>query len=76
LFSSKLSVIGDQNLLIFTSRIQHDVVSGLKYLHVVKRSGIKGTSLPTRVVLTIFFTVDKMEEMVGSYGPSAGKDIG
>jgi len=37
-------------------KIQHDVVSGLKYLHVVKRSGIK---------------VDKMEEMVGSYGPSA-----
>jgi Rho GDP-dissociation inhibitor len=36
-------------------KIQHEVVSGLKYLHVVKRSGIK---------------VDKMEEMVGSYGPS------
>ncbi|KAJ3305496.1 hypothetical protein HDV03_001362 [Kappamyces sp. JEL0829] len=36
-------------------KIQHDVVSGLKYLHVVKRSGIK---------------VDKTEEMVGSYGPS------
>ncbi|KAJ3285028.1 hypothetical protein HK104_009666 [Borealophlyctis nickersoniae] len=35
--------------------IQNDVVSGLKYLHVVKRKGIK---------------VDKMEEMVGSYGPS------
>lgn len=36
-------------------KIQHDVVSGLKYLQVVKRSGLK---------------VDKMEEMVGSYGPS------
>lgn len=36
-------------------KVQHDVVSGLKYLHVVKRSGLK---------------VDKMQEMVGSYGPS------
>ncbi|KAJ3047910.1 hypothetical protein HK097_011048 [Rhizophlyctis rosea] len=36
-------------------RVNHDVISGLKYLHVVKRKGIK---------------VDKMEEMVGSYGPS------
>lgn len=39
-------------------KIQHDVVSGLKYLHVVKRGGIR---------------VDKMQEMVGSYGPSPGK---
>ncbi|ORZ41622.1 immunoglobulin E-set [Catenaria anguillulae PL171] len=37
-------------------RIQHDVVSGLKYLHVVKRKGIK---------------VDRAEEMIGSYGPQA-----
>ncbi|KAG9300461.1 hypothetical protein G9A89_010087 [Geosiphon pyriformis] len=36
-------------------RIQHDVVSGLKYLQVVKRKGIR---------------VDKTEEMIGSYGPS------
>ncbi|ORX52457.1 E set domain-containing protein [Hesseltinella vesiculosa] len=35
-------------------RVQHDVVSGLKYLQVVKRGGIR---------------VDKMEEMIGSYGP-------
>ncbi|CAO3594173.1 unnamed protein product [Absidia cylindrospora] len=35
-------------------RVQHDVVSGLKYLQVVKRKGIK---------------VDKAEEMIGSYGP-------
>ncbi|PVU96254.1 hypothetical protein BB561_001293 [Smittium simulii] len=35
--------------------IQHDVVSGLKYLHQVKRAGI---------------TVDRVEEMLGSYGPS------
>ncbi|KND02535.1 uncharacterized protein SPPG_02993 [Spizellomyces punctatus DAOM BR117] len=37
-------------------KVQHDVVSGLKYLHVVKRKGIR---------------VDKMEEMLGSYGPAA-----
>ncbi|RKO82710.1 rho-gdp dissociation inhibitor [Blyttiomyces helicus] len=37
-------------------KVQHDVISGLKYLHVVKRKGIK---------------VDKMEEMLGSYGPAA-----
>ncbi|CAO3647362.1 unnamed protein product [Cunninghamella blakesleeana] len=37
-------------------RVQHEVVSGLKYLQVVKRKGIK---------------VDKTEEMIGSYGPQA-----
>ncbi|KAI8097638.1 immunoglobulin E-set [Halteromyces radiatus] len=37
-------------------RVQHDVVSGLKYLQVVKRKGIR---------------VDKTEEMIGSYGPQA-----
>jgi len=37
-------------------RIQHELVSGLKYLQVVKRKGIR---------------VDKVEEMIGSYGPSA-----
>ncbi|KAJ3233744.1 hypothetical protein HDU78_006245 [Chytriomyces hyalinus] len=36
-------------------RVNHDVVSGLKYLHVVKRAGLK---------------VDKADEMLGSYGPS------
>ncbi|PVU92081.1 hypothetical protein BB559_003851 [Furculomyces boomerangus] len=36
-------------------RIQHDVISGLKYLHAVKRAGI---------------VVDRVEEMLGSYGPS------
>ncbi|ORY85594.1 rho-gdp dissociation inhibitor [Protomyces lactucae-debilis] len=36
-------------------RVQRDVVSGLKYLQVVKRSGIK---------------LDSVEEMLGSYGPA------
>ncbi|KAK6335423.1 hypothetical protein TWF696_002201 [Orbilia brochopaga] len=36
-------------------RVQHEVISGLKYVHVVKRKGIK---------------VDKSEEMMGSYGPN------
>uniref|UniRef100_A0A1D1YB60 Rho GDP-dissociation inhibitor n=1 Tax=Anthurium amnicola TaxID=1678845 RepID=A0A1D1YB60_9ARAE len=36
-------------------RVQHEVVSGLKYLQVIKRKGIR---------------VDKTEEMIGSYGPN------
>jgi len=36
-------------------RVQHDVLSGLKYVQVVKRKGIK---------------VDKHEEMLGSYSPN------
>ena len=36
-------------------KVQHDVVCGLKYLHVVKRAGIR---------------VDKTEEMIGSYAPN------
>ncbi|KAK6531517.1 hypothetical protein TWF281_008316 [Arthrobotrys megalospora] len=36
-------------------RVQHDVISGLKYLQLVKRKGIQ---------------VDKTEEMLGSYGPN------
>jgi len=35
--------------------VNGDVISGLRYIHVVKRAGIK---------------VDKMEQMLGSYGPS------
>lgn len=34
--------------------VQGEVLSGLKYIHVVKRAGL---------------TVDKLEEMIGSYGP-------
>ncbi|KAJ1310988.1 hypothetical protein OPQ81_009497 [Rhizoctonia solani] len=36
--------------------IENDVISGLRYLHVVKRAGIK---------------VDKIDQMIGSYGPKA-----
>ncbi len=39
-----------------TFRIQREVVSGLRYLQIVKRKGVK---------------VDKLEEMIGSYGPRA-----
>ncbi|KAI8909428.1 hypothetical protein PhCBS80983_g00713 [Powellomyces hirtus] len=46
---------GVEYRLKVTFKVQHDVVSGLKYLHVVKRKGIR---------------VDKMEEMLGSYGPA------
>uniref|UniRef100_A0A7S4C317 Rho GDP-dissociation inhibitor n=1 Tax=Chrysotila carterae TaxID=13221 RepID=A0A7S4C317_CHRCT len=38
-----------------TFRVQNEIVSGLKYKHVVKRMGV---------------AVDKTEEMLGSYGPS------
>jgi len=38
-----------------TFQVDHGIISGLRYLHVVKRSGIK---------------VDKLEQMLGSYGPS------
>ncbi|TIC66020.1 E set domain-containing protein [Wallemia mellicola] len=37
-------------------KVNYDVISGLKYVQVVKRSGI---------------TVDKLQEMIGSYGPKA-----
>lgn len=37
-------------------KVQHDVVAGFKYIQVVKRKGIR---------------VDKLEEMIGSYGPAA-----
>jgi len=36
-------------------RVQHEVISGLRYLHQIKRKGIR---------------VDKVEEMMGSYGPN------
>lgn len=45
---------GTTYTLKLTFKIQHEIVTGLKYLHVVKRMGL---------------AVDKAEEMVGSYGP-------
>lgn len=41
--------------MVLRFRVQRQVVSGLRYLQIVKRKGI---------------LVDKFEEMVGSYGPS------
>ncbi|KAL0582003.1 rho GDP dissociation inhibitor [Marasmius crinis-equi] len=38
-----------------TFRVNHSVVSGVRFIQVVKRAGIK---------------VDKLEQMLGSYGPS------
>ncbi|KAG0373816.1 MAG: immunoglobulin E-set [Linnemannia gamsii] len=37
-------------------KVQHEVVSGLKYMHIIKRHGVK---------------VDKAEEMIGSYAANA-----
>ncbi|PVV01303.1 hypothetical protein BB560_004283 [Smittium megazygosporum] len=42
-------------LIYLTFSLYHDLISGLKYLHQVKRKGIP---------------VDRVEEMLGSYGPS------
>ncbi|KAH7344541.1 E set domain-containing protein [Rhizoctonia solani] len=41
-----------------TFMIANDVISGLRYIHVVKRAGVK---------------VDKLEHMIGSYGPDAAE---
>jgi len=38
-----------------TFKVHHSIISGVRYLQVVKRAGVK---------------VDKMEQMLGSYGPS------
>ncbi|KAL0635831.1 rho GDP dissociation inhibitor [Maublancomyces gigas] len=40
-------------------RVQHEVISGLRYLQLVKRKGLK---------------VDKSDEMMGSYGPNAAEN--
>jgi len=39
-----------------TFKVNHSIISGVRYIQVVKRSGIK---------------VDKLEQMLGSYGPSS-----
>lgn len=41
--------------LVIKFRVQHEIITGLKYLHSVKRSGLR---------------VDKMEEPLGSYAPN------
>ncbi|KIM46020.1 hypothetical protein M413DRAFT_441088 [Hebeloma cylindrosporum] len=38
-----------------TFKVNHSIISGVRYLQLVKRAGVK---------------VDKMEQMLGSYGPS------
>lgn len=38
----RLVVVVDIDLVIFVISVQHDVVSGLKYLQVVKRKGVRG----------------------------------
>jgi len=38
-----------------TFRVNHSIISGVRYMQLVKRAGVK---------------VDKMEQMLGSYGPS------
>jgi Rho GDP-dissociation inhibitor len=40
-----------------TFKVNHSIISGVRYIQLVKRAGIK---------------VDKLEQMLGSYGPSPG----
>ncbi|MDV5145428.1 hypothetical protein R1T08_14705 [Streptomyces sp. SBC-4] len=47
---------GAEYQFAITFRVDQGVVSGLRYVHVVRRAGLK---------------VDKLEQMLGSYGPSA-----
>ncbi|KZT51373.1 E set domain-containing protein [Calocera cornea HHB12733] len=46
---------GAEYAVTMTFMVNHSIVSGLRYLQVVKRTGIK---------------LDKMDSMIGSYGPS------
>jgi Rho GDP-dissociation inhibitor len=53
-------------------RVENQIVSGMKYLQVVKRAGMTGKwrkdndgAFPNPGIRI----VDKMEEMIGSYGP-------
>ncbi|KAG7663079.1 RDI1 [[Candida] subhashii] len=41
--------------LVIKFRVQHEIITGLKYLHSVKRAGVR---------------VDKMDEPLGSYAPN------
>jgi Rho GDP-dissociation inhibitor len=56
---------------VLMTSVENEIVSGLKYLQVVKRSGMKGMS-EYRCPLTI---VDKMEAMLGSYGPNPAGEV-
>lgn len=53
--------------------VNHDVVTGLRYIQVVRRAGINGRAAlsPLETSLTSSDAVDKLESMIGSYGPSA-----
>lgn len=49
-------------------RVQHEVVSGLKYYHAIYRKGIRCTIL---CVCRLIILVDRSTYMLGSYGPKA-----
>ncbi|KAJ3575151.1 hypothetical protein NP233_g1287 [Leucocoprinus birnbaumii] len=55
-----------------TFRVNHSIVSGVRYIQAVKTAGIKGEAiLEWDGAQLIAVTVDKMEKMIGSYGPHA-----
>ncbi|KAG1755839.1 immunoglobulin E-set [Suillus lakei] len=55
-----------------TFKVNHSIISGVRYIQLVKRAGIKGIntfSLWFRSLILIISIVDKLEQMLGSYGP-------
>ncbi|KAG0250249.1 hypothetical protein BG011_008557 [Mortierella polycephala] len=48
-------------------KVQHEVVSGLKYIHVVKRKGLRRKYPLQFISVAKSYRVDKTEEMIGSY---------
>ena len=54
-------------------RVENEIISGLRYIQVVKRSGIKGAQHVVDMLLIC--TVDKTEAMLGSYGPNPAGEV-
>ncbi|KAK6596049.1 hypothetical protein ACHAO1_000741 [Botrytis cinerea] len=50
---------GSKFNLTATFKVQHNVLSGLQYVQVIKRKGIR---------------IDKLQEMIGSYAPNTDKN--
>lgn len=51
--------------------MNHSIITGVRYIQVVKRSGVKGPfNLYTPLLVSSYVvTVDKLEQMLGSYAP-------
>lgn len=52
-------------------KVNHGITSGVRYIQVVKRSGLKGMLQSLRYTFLLkLYIVDKLEQMLGSYAPS------